>query len=223
MQYQPLKPIEYAQDDRTSQRDILALAVKNRNVESLTFDKAQGGTLTLGGVDNVSGLMQVKDESGNVIVQNDNTGILVNTGKVTIKDTDSSTVIDASGIVSTTQFLAASVQGSGSQSTDSTSYQNVSGVTVDFTLNRTQNVLLFGEFLAYTETTGYPKVKCLVDSTMVGVETYGGWMQTHVQEIISLAAGSHTLKLQFKVGSSGGETVTIVRSSSLVGYVALGK
>lgn len=62
-------------DERAGQRDILPRSVKNRLVEDFTFDKASGGTLTLGGNNNQNGLLQIKDERQNVIVQGDTQGI----------------------------------------------------------------------------------------------------------------------------------------------------
>lgn len=43
----------------------------------ITFDWAKGGTLTLGGVNNVNGSLNVLDENGNVIGKWDNDGIIV--------------------------------------------------------------------------------------------------------------------------------------------------
>lgn len=70
----PLEPIKYEQDIRSGQYNILPEAVKNRNIDYFTFDKAQGGTLTLGGVDNGNGVLQIKDSTGFVVSQGDNEG-----------------------------------------------------------------------------------------------------------------------------------------------------
>jgi hypothetical protein len=163
--------------------------------------------------------------SASELVTVDSTGIKVVGGNISIKDTGANTVLDSSGIVSTTQFSAASVQGSGTQVTDDTSYVDVSGVTVTFTLARTQLVLLFGQFFGITHSgIGYPKTTLLVDSTTVGSVSYGAWLNLFTQEILSLSAGSHTLKLRFKVsGGDPSDEVEAIRSSCLVGYVALGK
>ena len=175
-----------------------------------------------------AGSLAFVDSTGSPTVKINSDGMQITGGKISIKDGDENSVVDASGIVSTTQFTAASVQGSGDQTTDDTSYVDVSGLTTTFTLARTQNVLMFAQYLAIQEDGGsftqYPKVKLLVDSTIVGVETYGGWLQATTQEIVSLTAGSHTLKLRFKrSGGDSGDEVTIYRANSIIGYVTLGK
>ena len=67
--------------------------ITNRLIKSITFDKAQGGSLKLGGADNVNGIFYLYDALGNVIVQIDRDGIHLN-------NTDASEIvlIDAGGI-----------------------------------------------------------------------------------------------------------------------------
>lgn len=43
---------------------IADAAITNAKIVDLTWDKAQGGTATLGGVDNGNGILEVKDASG---------------------------------------------------------------------------------------------------------------------------------------------------------------
>lgn len=54
----------------TNERD----AVGNFNLKNFSFSKGTGGTLQLGGTANGNGLMTLKDASGVVIMQQDNTG-----------------------------------------------------------------------------------------------------------------------------------------------------
>lgn len=63
--------------DRLTTPEILPKVIKDRNIENLTFDKAKGGTLTLGGNDNRAGVLNLKDGDGNVILTLDKSGITI--------------------------------------------------------------------------------------------------------------------------------------------------
>lgn len=55
--------------------------VTNSKFKNISFSKAQGGTAVLGGSGDGDGVLQIKDSSGNVIVQGDNNGMhYYNTG-----------------------------------------------------------------------------------------------------------------------------------------------
>lgn len=49
-------------------------SVADWNLQNFSFSKGQGGQLILGGVGNVSGILQIKDAQGNIIVQGNNLG-----------------------------------------------------------------------------------------------------------------------------------------------------
>lgn len=49
-------------------------AITNAKISSLSWDKGQGGTLTLGGLSNGNGTLVIKDASGNQIIKGDNLG-----------------------------------------------------------------------------------------------------------------------------------------------------
>ena len=53
---------------------IADAAITNAKIKDLTWDKAQGGTATLGGADNGDGVLTIKDGSGNVIMISDKDG-----------------------------------------------------------------------------------------------------------------------------------------------------
>lgn len=60
---------------------IADAAITNAKIVTLTWDKAQGGTATLGGADNVDGILVIKDGSGITRQTMDKDG-------TTISDTD---------------------------------------------------------------------------------------------------------------------------------------
>lgn len=85
--------------------------VNNIHLKDFSFNKASGGTVTLGGVNNGNGLLHVIDSSGGTIITADNSGITINSGKLTIKDASNTTIVDANGLVSTANFGTAGNSG----------------------------------------------------------------------------------------------------------------
>lgn len=53
---------------------IADAAITNAKIKDLTWDKAQGGTATLGGSDNGNGLLQILNDTGDQLFLLDNTG-----------------------------------------------------------------------------------------------------------------------------------------------------
>jgi hypothetical protein len=72
---------------------------------SMTADKIQGGTLTLGGSSNTNGLLSIKNASGSEIIKGDNTGILIDGGyyKIT-KDSITNTAVPTRNFVKNPSF-----------------------------------------------------------------------------------------------------------------------
>lgn len=79
-------------------------AITNAKIANLTWDKAQGGTATLGGLDNGDGILNVKNSAGEDIVILDKDGIAIKNGKLTIENENSSIFIDEKGLVSSVVF-----------------------------------------------------------------------------------------------------------------------
>lgn len=80
-----------------SEYDFPTALITNRLIESITFTKASGGSLKLGGDDDVNGIFYLYDADDNIIVQIDKDGIHVNdTGGSEIVTIDSSGIAVAS-------------------------------------------------------------------------------------------------------------------------------
>lgn len=85
-------------------RKLSGEQISSARIKNLTWDKAQGGTATLGGVDNGDGLLNVKNINGDNIVILDKDGIQINNGKLLIKNDSDTLFIDEKGIVSSVVF-----------------------------------------------------------------------------------------------------------------------
>jgi hypothetical protein len=127
-------------------------AIGTANIGTLTFNQISGGTATLGGATNGNGLLQVLNAVGGTVITADNTGLTINSGSMTLKDVGGTTIMDATGLVSTANFaFGGTTVGIGT--TASSSYVSLAGGTVSIVLSRTSNVLfLISGGIANTDT-----------------------------------------------------------------------
>ena len=132
---------------------------------------------------------------------------------IQLTDASGSTVVDSTGIVSETQFIASGTFGTTEFSTTGTAFSDISGgslVTPSF--DRNTNLLFLYGAIAYAQDIGYPQISVALN---VDGTTYRPWIVwtggtlvvndtlTHQTAFrsLSLGTGVHTAKLQFKVNS----------------------
>ena len=141
-------------------------------------------------------------------------GVVVDQGKIIIKDDTNTTIIDATGLVSTANFVIKEVE----QSADNfpiNSWEDVTGATMTFTLSRTTNLLfLYSASMGYSSgATGYAQM--YVRLNIGEVTTYRPWLVKDIEasvwdmnelvssfSLISLNAGTHTAKLETEVDTA---------------------
>ncbi len=63
---------------------IADAAITSAKIISITWDKAQGGFAVLGGENGVSGVLQVKDADGNIIITLDENGMTYSDGETNL-------------------------------------------------------------------------------------------------------------------------------------------
>lgn len=200
----------YTQDERRSQRDITSNAIRNRNLGDISFDKATGGTIILGGENNTSGLLQIYDGNGNVVIQGDNTGnhyydssgnenvtinsdgLAITNGKISIENDSSQVTIDEKGVVSLPNFASASVLSAPIQTITSTSNVDITGSSLSFTTPRASN------FLAL-----------LTCQFFVTTAAVGDWSGT-ARYLIDLDGVQYGLSIGYEALQSGTDTVGAV-------------
>lgn len=83
---------------------IADAAITNAKIKDLTWDKAQGGTATLGGLNNTDGILSIRDNANVEKIVLDKDGILINDGKIVIKNDEDTTFLDSKGLVSSAVF-----------------------------------------------------------------------------------------------------------------------
>ena len=191
-------------------------AVSAYHIRDFSFNSGQGGTLTLGGTSNVSGYFQIKNESGSVIVTGDNTGLTVNSGSITVKDTGGTTVIDYLGLNSGNNFYSDSATG-GSFDTSSTSMVNVTGGTLSsLVLSRATKCFVYVAINGSNDKVDESCAATVYDTYSSGTLTnfvanfngqYDGSSYFNqlvfLGRIFEFVAGTHALNLQLKTSPGG--------------------
>ena len=218
--------------NNVGRNSITATKIKNFN-----FNSGKGGTLTLGGnlggTNNVNGVLSVQNTGGTEIVKLDNSGVTVTNGSILIQNTSGTTILDSRGLVSVASFPNGNVTQNSSQFTTNTSVTDIPGGSISLTLQRTANVLVnynaSGQNQAMLNSDASCNVVLSVDGANQGATLYIPGVKTgnglNVRSItgansviLQLAAGTHTLKLQFYAASSGTAEVDTCE----LNYVILG-
>ena len=197
---------------------------------SVISDSAITGDITVGGVNNGSGEIHVLDNTDVERITMNKDGVTINNGKLTIKDANDSTIIDANGL-STANFPAGYVTDVNSQNTSSTSLVDVTNMSLTFTLAKSCRVLIFASLTGGASSNSGYMVQAIINldgaqrggSIILPGHEWGGgivFMTGATQTIESLTSGSHTIKLQFL--TTGG-TGYISSNTKILGYLVLGK
>jgi len=181
---------------------------------------------------NVDGVLSLKDASDVEKILLDKDGILIKSGKLTIKNDSNQTVVDAKGIVSNSNnFILTNVNGAPGQSIASTSATDITGSSVNIVVDRATNFL----FLLSTEsylvesvgntgngemglniTGAYPRCVIRMRTQEVNLETRTNFYVT------SLAAGTHTVKLQARLSHIYAGSPSMTLESFSWTYIKLG-
>jgi len=208
-------------------------AVTRGKLGTISADVLKGGTLTLGGANNVNGVFSLQDEGGTEKISMDKDGMTVNDGVITIQDSAGSSVIDSSGVVSLTTFPSDSVEQPVEQATSSDTWADISGVSLNIpSLARDTKFLFLWTALLYAEDATWASVavRLRVDDT-----TYRPWMiltqgdnpnvdrvdaQLSTFKFLTLGSGTHTVKLQFRKWETGAYGYA---DQIILSYIQLGK
>ncbi len=211
------------------------LVVTNAKINDMSFSKAVGGTLTLGGSGNGNGVFSLKDSAGAEKIAMDNTGMTVSNGKIIIKDSSNTSIIDSTGLVSTSNFTFDSVSASGSTTRNSSDYADLDSMTLT-TSSFTRDVKTLVLFTCNnrpsnrTDASDYTQFVINIDGTdqtqmpaynlqYEGHSGYANFLSTSIQLVVTLGSGTHTIKVRWKSGGVG-DAQTLER---VLTYLVLGK
>lgn len=222
-------------------------SITDDKIDSLSFNKATGGTLTLGGSGNGNGVMLVKNSVDSTVVTINNAGMAINDGNITIENAGGTTIIDGSGLVSTANFPSDQVINATGYTTTSTSLTDVTGSSLAaFTLDRDTRVLISVQAQMrndnYVVDGSSAELNCndSIDGDLITIDCPTDWYLTAINEdgmgfitdweidtayrftvvslITDLSAGSHVLKLRFRVDGTGTARI----GTYILSYIVLG-
>lgn len=206
------------QDDRIRKLEAIlqGQAVKGVKIDQIKWNQAYGGSAVFGGQGDEAGRVEVRDESSNLAVLLNKDGVEINNGKLAIRDSGNSLVMDASGLVSTNNFDSGSITDFNLNSTTSTSYVDLAGSEFpQFTLTRDTkfwiSVNVFGRNPNFSVDNSYADIGVYDNSTLIMIVlapgAYDGsgmdYAFTSSGKIFTLAAGDHILKLKYRVSVGG--------------------
>ena len=219
--------------DAQNERGVIPAA----KIKNFSFNQGQGGTLTLGGVNDGNGVLFIKNDAGGTVVRADGTGIIINSLSGT-------TVIDSTGLNCFNNFNSDFFEINNSGTAIGTAPTSL-GTINPFVLSRNTKILTYLGGVGATFNFGFDTNPLewsldLVDintseillttyfspnlfytfDTGTGLVTNVGQMYTQSSRtfINYLSAGTHTLKIQASVTGAG----TVVFGNLNAGYVLLG-
>ena len=179
------------------------------------------GNIIIGGADDGKGILSLLNADNIEIIHMDSEGIRIFKGKILIEDETSQTVVDSRGIKSTTQFPNANSTQASQQNTTSTSFTDISGASLSFTLERTANVLVFLDATGYNTANLSGTDNCIVtlnidgsdqskQMSLPGILSGGGALFGATGSLVylfQLAAGNHTIKGRMRSVNGGQASV----------------
>ncbi len=212
---------------------IADAAITNAKIKDLTWDKAQGGTATLGGLNNVDGVLEINDASSNQIGKWDKDGILINDGKLEIRNDGDVISIDSKGIVSTSNFTITNTNSASLGQTIQGTTADITGSSMTFTLARAKNTLFIASMNACTVESVGNSGNAFAYIDIDGSEPYANRMLWNSGNTFlnngatfavktDLSVGSHTVKLRGTHGHTSGTGSSFYVYSFTIGYIQFG-
>lgn len=205
----------------------------NITTGNLSFDLAKGGTLKLGGADNVNGIFSLRDDSDIEKILMDKEGISIKDGKITITSASNKTILDSVGLVSTNSFKADTVY-CGTETSTTTSILFLTQITdlgFNLVVTRPTNVLLIANIIGQNDaanTGGLAFIAIAVDNVRVttAMPMHGSFLNSVVANVTTTAVAMNTLQPgKHYVHAALGRTASgnaLARVDSSFTYVLLG-
>ena len=127
-------------------------AVDLTKIKNFSFSSGTGGTLALGGVGNGNGQLVIRDSSGSQIGILNNEGLTITGGNIEVYNSSGSLTFDASGLVSTANFISSAVTKAASfnQSFTSSTPAGLTDGTLSFDLSRQTNILFLADIVSFS-------------------------------------------------------------------------
>ena len=201
----------------------------------MEFTRGRGGMLQLGGFNNLNGTFALLDADEIERITMDKDGMVINKGAMTIKDQTNQTIVDSTGLRSTTNFVGDTIVDSNAFTTTSDTFVDVTNMSLSFNLKRGSKLLVgasvVGRNDSISDSQNYGAISQIVlDNVSIlgymvtpGIPLTAGLMNLSAATsgIVNVSAGNHTLRLQLE--RTGGGTARLSASNpKTLWYVILG-
>jgi len=208
--------------------------ITNSKIKGISWDKGKGGTLELGGDNNKSGILSLKDEANSEKVRLDKDGMIINDGKLVVKNADGNTTIDSYGLVSSTNFLTSNSASNSLNQNITAGDTVITGSQMTFTLERATNVLFLlssnSWLVESAGNTGNGFIWLSIDGVEVSTPSRLIWFsansigKTFASHYLykNMPAGTHTIKLVGHVDVYEGSPKINIYNYNLT-YIQLGR
>lgn len=129
-------------DASISNAKIGTAVIGTANIGTLSFNEILGGTGVFGGTNNGNGVISVLNQQGTQVVRLDGSGMLVSGGSITIKNSSGSNVIDATGLVSTNNFISGNTNAAPDTAFTNGTFVTTANSSMTFSLSRSAKALI---------------------------------------------------------------------------------
>lgn len=209
------------------------VSASNITTGDLSFDRAKGGTLKLGGADNTNGIFSLRDEADIEKILMDKDGVIINDGKITIASAKNKTILDSLGLVSTNAFKADTLYcGTETSTTSSILFlTQITDLGFNIVVPRETRILVIANIIGQNDganTGGQAFVAIAIDNVRIttAMPMHGSFLNSAMANVTTtavaigtLSAGKHYIHAALGRGVSGN---AIARATSSLSYVVLG-
>ena len=203
------------------------------NKGKMPLDRLYGGTMTVGGFSGAYGRMVDLDEDGNLLGSMGSDGFKITKGDMEIRDRNRQIFMDSFGLVSNA-FRGDIVSDTNAFTTNSTSYTDVTNMSLNFSVARGVKILVGATVTGQNDSIGAGNSDNCYSAITLDNNQVGGTMATPGEAILSviptsagttalvnIAPGAHNLKLRVKAVGAG--TADLVGTEpKVLWYVILG-
>ena len=206
--------------------------VSGVKIKNINWDRGAGGTLRLGGENDIDGSIKVYDAFNEEKVSIDKNGIEIYDGNFTMYDKNGNIIIDDEGLVSSTNFLNAVTSYGTGQSFTTTSYVDFTNCSRTITTTRNTMCLFSLVLPAYLVESVGNTGNAVVFIDINGVKENSGAIflfsgnnarRTYgITYFKILPAGTHTVKVAGKMESISAGSPRLEISEYTFSHVLLG-
>jgi len=235
-EYQLYSAVNYdsmLEDNSVIESKIADGSITDAKIKNVSWDKGKGGELELGGGNNISGILSLKDETNTEKIRLDKDGMMINDGKMIIKNNTNQVVIDSYGLNSGSNFNSFDVKLANLNQVVTTAepdWTDLTGTSSTFVLKRTTLVLFNLKTTFWGGGGGSTAADALIRIIIDGKSSNTHRIEFRNPTAITsgsthrverLAPGTHTVKIEATINRDTGSP-TLTMNAVYFSYIVFG-